>query len=454
MRTATLTEQFANHICGWRKQGIPTDALDAARFYLLDWVGSTLAGGATKPGGMLLDYARAQPAGPSRIPGTDLALAADTAALINGGLSHIVEMDDLDRGSVVHPAAAVIPAALAIAERTQARADDFLSAIVAGYEVAIRLGEAVGKRHYFYFHNTATCGIFGAAVAAGWLLDLNQEELVWALGNAGTQAAGLWQFNANGDMSKHLHAGRSGAGGVLAADLAALGFTGARQILEGERGFFAATAPDSAPDRLLIGLESATPVFKIYGVSIKPHASCRHTHPAIDACLALRTQMHELGMKDLSQIESVEIDTYQATLDLCDNPDPQSTYAAKFSLYFCAASALVRGHAALSAFEGDALMDADVRLLLARIRAAAHPEIESRYPQAWPAEVRLRFADGTVLSQSISHPKGDPENQLSLDELTDKFRVLATYGGQAESADRWLKWIDELTGDTRVMVMT
>src|SRR5206468_1592437 len=128
--------------------------------------------------------------------------SAQVAALHNGGLSHIVEMDDVHRASVIHPAAVVVPAALAVAEQRNSSGRDFLAAVTLGYEVAIRIGEAVGKTHYFHWHNTSTCGVFGAAAAAGWLMGLSAEQLTWALGSAGTQANGLWEFIADGAMSK------------------------------------------------------------------------------------------------------------------------------------------------------------------------------------------------------------------------------------------------------------
>ena len=353
---------------------------------------------------MILQYAASQPDGPCQILGTSLKRSAEVAALVNGGLSHIVEMDDLDRGSVLHPATVVIPAALAVAEREGAKGHDLLAAVIAGYEVAIRIGEAVGKQHYFYFHNTSTCGVFGAAAAAGYLLDLSAEQLVWALGNAGTQSAGLWEFNAEGSMSKHLHAGRAAASGVLAADLAAQGFTGARTILEGERGFFAATAPDAEPERVCTGLEDLQRPLKICGVSIKPHASCRHTHPAIDAAL-------ELGSSLAGRtIEHIDIETYQAALDLCDNPNPTTPYAAKFSLHYCVASALHRGSAGLSDFFPNIIADPAIQQLLEKIKVTLSEDLERKYPVEWPARLRVTISDGSILEVVVNNPKGDPEN--------------------------------------------
>lgn len=427
----SLTEQLASWIMERRAKGFGNHAIEQARYYVTDWLSSALAGGKTQPGQAMLAYAQNQPLGPCRIVGSSLERAAETAALLNGGLSHIVEMDDLDRRSVVHPATVVIPPAVAIAEREGASGLDFLNAVVAGYEVAIRVGEAVGKRHYYYFHNTATCGVFGAAAAAGWLLGLNHEQLVWALGNAGSQAAGLWQFNTDGDMTKHLHAGMAGANGIRAAELAACGLTGARHILEGERGFFKATAPDAQPEVVVEGLGNEQ--LKIATVSIKPHASCRHTHPAVDAALDLRKQ---LGTKD---IDRCTVQTYQAAIDLCDNAQPTTPYAAKFSLQYCVASALIRGSAGLADFTPTELERTDIRSLLPNIKIELDDALEAKYPQQWPAEVSVQLSDGSRLSTEVDYPKGDPENALSVAELESKFCDLAQFADI--DPEPWLDWI-------------
>lgn len=416
----SLTEQLSAFLVATRPADIPGPIIDAAKYYILDWLGSAMAGTATEPGRIMLDYAASQAGRGATVIGLDEQRNADLAALINGSLSHIVEMDDLHRASVLHPAAPVIPAALAVAEREWRSGLDFITAVILGYEVGIRIGEAVGKSHYYFWHNTATCGVFGATAAVGWLLGLSQEQMVWALGNAGTQASGLWEFIADGAMSKHLHAGRAASSGVLAADLAKRGLTGARRILEGERGFFAATSKDANPDSVIEGLSKGLKEYKISSVSIKPHASCRHTHPAIDAALALRARP---GFQ-ASEIDSVWIETYQAAVDLTNNPTPTRPYSAKFSLQYCVGSALSRGHVNLQDFTPQAIRDQGVGHVMARTTVDFSPNMEDRYPQQWPARVTVTLTDGRILSQEVDHPKGDPENPLTRAELEGKFKQL------------------------------
>ena len=237
--------------------GFAAADIEAARLLVLDWLGSALAGIGTDTGRIFLEYARLQPAGKVTLLGLSEGRSVEVAALVNGALSHIVEMDDVERESVTHPGAVVVPAALAVAERVGASGLELLAAVVAGYEIMVRVGAALGAEHYYHFHNTSTAGVFGAAAAAGWLLDLDRDRLVWALGNAGTQASGLWQFNDEGALTKPLHPGRAAANGVLAATLSRLGLTGARHILEGERGFFAGLAPRGDPQQVVAHLGEA-----------------------------------------------------------------------------------------------------------------------------------------------------------------------------------------------------
>jgi 2-methylcitrate dehydratase PrpD len=345
---------------------------------------------------------------------------ADTGrlALLCGALVHILEMDDLHRESVTHPGCVVVPAAWAVAGPRGIGGRDFLRAILAGYEAVCRVGNAVGPRHYKIWHNTATCGPFGAAVAAGTLLELREEPMVWALGNAGTQAAGLWQFLEEGAMSKHLHAGRAAEAGVVAAELAAHGFTGPARILEGTKGFFAATCPDPRPERVLAEPDAT---WQLTRTSIKPWPSCRHTHPAIDAALELHAQIAP------ADIVGVRVESYGAALALCDNAAPSSEYEAKFSLHHCVAAALTDGRVTLASFDGAARER--LAPLRAHVGATATSEYDAAYPNRWGARVSVRTRDGATLTAARADCKGDPERPVSPAELRTKAAMLLAHAG-------------------------
>ena len=452
MQKISLTEQLVAGL-EQRREELYSDSVQAlSRYYLLDWLGSAIGGMATETGKAFLNYGQPLASGSSTVLGLDDGRSTEVAALINGALSHIVEMDDVDRVSIIHPAAVIIPAALAVADEMGASAEQLLAAIAAGYEVAIRIGGAVGSQHYFHFHNTSTCGVFGAAMAAAWLYRLDQQQSVWALGNAGTQAAGLWEFNTEGAQSKPLHTGRAAANGVLAAILSRAGISGARRILEGERGFFAGLAPSGEASIVVERLDGP---LKIAEVSIKPHASCRHTHAPIDATLQLRERLlSKSPNEELNNILSVQVAVYKAAQVLCDKADPQTVADAKFSLQYCIATALLRGEVGLSQFGPDHLWAFDIRQLMDKIVISVDDTHESRYPECWSAAVTVTTYQSDTYTIEIANPKGDPENPLSQNELETKFRLLAEYGLTQESVsadtDRLLDWVTALAGTSPV----
>jgi 2-methylcitrate dehydratase PrpD len=312
----------------------------------------------------------------------------------------------------------VIPAVFALAEQHGSSGTEILQAVLHGYEAMCRVGNAVGPTHYQVWHNTATCGPYGSAMAAASLIKLNDQQTMHALGNAGTQSSGFWEFLETGAMSKHLHAGRAAEAGIVAAQLAALDFTGPPAVLEGERGFFAAACPDANPDAVLA--DAAAP-WELTRTSIKPWPCCRHTHPAIDAALELHGQVAP------ADIASVQVTTYQAALDVCDRPHPDSEYAAKFSLYHTVAAALQTGRIDFDSF------DAAARTAMATLRdkisiAASDPWL-SAYPATWGARVSVTMTDGSRCDTERTAALGDPERALDDGQMVEKARMLLNFSG-------------------------
>jgi 2-methylcitrate dehydratase PrpD len=294
---------------------------------------------------------------------------------------------------------------------------------------------AVGPSHYRLWHNTATCGPYGSAMATAALLQLDTRATVDALGNAGAQSAGLWQFLEAGTMTKHLHAGRAAEAGVLAADLARYGFTGPPTMLEGAKGWFAATCPDPDPDAVTRDPDGP---WQLLLTSIKPWPSCRHTHPAIDAAQELRRRVVA------STVEQVEVETYPAALDVCDRPSPQSDYEAKFSLQHCVAAALSRETVDFAAFVEPARRE--LTELRERVTVRVAEPYASAYPQAWGSAVTVTLRDGERLTVRRTHAKGDPEAPLTPIELIAKARMLMIYGG-VDKPDRLIDAILALSDD-------
>lgn len=436
----SLTEQLADFLASTRTADIPQKTMEDGKYFLLDWLGSAIAGGRTPVGRMILAHAAEQAGAHSTVLGLGDRRSTQPAAFANGAISHITETDDVHRGAVLHPAVVVIPAALAVAERLGASGSDLLASVVLGYEVVIRIGESVGMSHYYYWHNTSTCGTFGAAAAAGWLLGLSRQQMAWALGNAGSLSSGLWQFNEDGAMAKHLHAGHAASSGVLAAELAARGFTGTRFVLEGKRGLYAATSNDARPHLVASGLAPGMERYKIAECVIKPYPSCRHTHAPVDLALALRQRT---GLVP-SQIARIQVDTYQAAIDLTDNPEPAHEYAAKFSTQYCVASAMALGRLSLGDFGPESLSDPERRGLMARTTLRLDPEIQVRYPGEWCCRITVTSQAGEQFDEFTSSPKGDPENPLSLDELREKFRAMVMPTSYEKNAERLIERVAKL----------
>jgi 2-methylcitrate dehydratase PrpD len=406
IKTMTITRDLIGYI---RHKPVAAEDLHRAALFTLDAVANALAGRLTEPGKKLQQWGRGQ--------GQD----AGRQAMVMGGLTHILETDDLHRASVTHPGCVVVPAAFSLAAHHGYAGTAVLHSVLQGFEAMCRIGMAVGGEHYKVWHNTATCGPFGSAMAAAHLLSLSEEQAVHALGNAGTQSAGLWEFLETGAMSKHLHAGRAAEAGIVAAQLAALDFTGPPAILEGAKGFFRALCPD--PDESAVLSAPASP-WQLTVTSIKPWPSCRHTHPAIDAALELRALIGD------REIKSVQVEAYQAALDVCNRPMPTTEYEAKFSLHHCVAAALGLAEVDFSAFGEIA------RQQLGQLRetisiAATEPWV-SAYPDSWGSRVTVLLADGCEMSAQRSFAKGDPELPLTDAEMIAKARMLLHYAGLGE----------------------
>lgn len=349
------------------------------------------------------------------------------AALVNGASSHIVELDDIHKSSIIHAATVVIPAALAVAEWKKLSGKELILAVVLGYEVCYRIGEAVSPSHYYYWHNTATCGTFGSAVATAKLLQLDETAFINAIGNAGTQAAGLWEFIEDGAMTKQLHPGKAAMEGLLASLLAKKGFTGAQKILEGNRGFFKAMSAEYDEGKITLNLGKE---FKILENSFKVHASCRHTHAAIDLASDI-VKENDFKVQD---IDKVEVGSYRATMDITDNNNPQTQYESKFSIQYCTALGLAKGSANLDDFNDEDLWDPTIRGLVEKVDAKLDPQVDKEYPVKWGAKVKVILKDGTVIEKQTDYPKGDPENPVTSEELQRKFANLATILPQEKRA--------------------
>jgi 2-methylcitrate dehydratase PrpD len=410
----TLSKTLAEYVCQTTFADLPKDVVEFTKTCILDWYGSAVAGRDLPPiqaiKGLVEEWGGHEQA--SLITGGKSSIG--NAILVNAASSHIVELDDIHKSSIIHAGTVVIPAAVAVAEAYNLSGKELITAVVLGYEVCYRIGEAVSPSHYYYWHNTATCGTFGSATAVAKLLNLNVEQTMYALGNAGSQAAGLWEFIEDGANTKQLHTAKAAYNGALAALLAKKNFTSASKILEGRRGFFEAMSESADPSKITNNLGQE---FKITENSFKIHASCRHTHPAIDCILDIMTE----NPIPYQQIKSIRVNTYQTVLTITDKPDPDTVYAAKFSSQFCSALAAVKGSASLKDFNNENLHAIEIVELMKKVEVIVDPYYQGVYPEKWGAKVEITLDNGNVFEKATDYPKGDPEKLASKDELIQKF---------------------------------
>ncbi len=398
---------------------LTADELSAARLSLLDWLGCILAARSTPVAGawsrsinVPVDELMQNVLLPSRCN-------TQTAALVLGGLGNVLEMDDLHRASILHPGDTICAAALAVALRRPTSGAELLTAIVRGYEIATRIGSAVAAGGYTPFYNSGTCGVFGAAMAAATLHKLPDNLLADALGQAGMQAAGIWQCRLEPTFSKQLATAHAARAGVLSAELGAAGFPGARAILTGEMGFFASYYPGAD----VATMTNAGP-WAVTQMSYKPFPACRHTHPAISAAL-------DLPKVPYGQIKKVDIHTYGAAIDFCDNAQPDSADAARFSLQHAVAVTLYSGAPDISDFDPACLTAPVLASLRTRVALHCDPAFDAAFPAQYGARVTVQTAQGTFLTADCPAAWGDPENPMTEADLLAKFHRNTTHGGMA-----------------------
>lgn len=418
-----LIAQFADHL----SRSVPTAMRRRAAVHLLDWAGCAVIGAATPVADTLAAVFLDGASGPCTVIGRAHGAGAEAAARYNGALGNIYEMDDVDKRARVHPGPIVIPAALALAQATNASADALLDAIVRGYEAVIRLGRALGDGHYRVWHTTASAGTVGAAAACASLLGLDRDGMAQAMALAITRTGGLWETrNDPRSSAKQVHNAQAAGDGLLAARMAASGLRGPAQILEGKEGLFAATAPGATPADLLTGVSPAG--WCITDVSLKPWPACRHVHPVIDAALALLSKTGREGL-DLREVQGIAIQTYGDAIRFCDRPAPRTVIEAKFSLQHAVAVSLLGGPPPLSAFDPPMIANPSVAELRSRVKVTVGEPYAGAYPHHFGARVVVNLINGDLLVHEQTDALGDPENPLSIDRTIDKARSLMQAAG-------------------------
>jgi len=415
---AHVVERFASWAEQFRSQPLAPDVLHHAKRAVIDLHAAMISGAVVAPA-TLLERALAEELdrGAARLAlGRKATVRA--AALINGAAAHTTEVDDIYRDGIYHPGAPTIPAALALAQARGASGAQFLRAVVVGYEISTRIGAAMGRAHYRYWHNTGTIGCFGACAAAAELLQLDTARFAHALATVTTFSAGLQQSFRMDSMSKPLHAGRAAEAGLTAALAAREGVTGSLDVIEGEAGYGKAMSDGPDWDKALATLGRE---FHITRMTFKNHTCCGHTFAAIDGALALKAQMG-LAAKD---IQRVRVGTYKAALDVAGYDEPRTAAEGRFSLKYVVATALTHGSVRFAAFEPDRLGNPATRDLMRRVDVSVDPQLDAAFPAQRAARVAIEARDGR--REEFLQPTriGDPDAPLQDAQLEAKYLELA-----------------------------
>ncbi len=439
MEEQGLTSLLAAWASGLRFEDIPPLILSKIKVHILDTFGVMLGGVGQSPSKIVFETMAAAGGTPdASVVGYGISLPAMHAAIINGTSAHSVELDDGCAG--IHPGAPVVPAAFAIGERVGADGKQFITAVLAGYEVALRINMAtfpwLRRRG---FHPTGACGCFGAAAAVARILKLGTMEMTTCLGLAGTQATAIRSGSGLGSsMMKRLHPGKAAQNGVLAALLAERGYLASDSILEGERGFLNMFAIKYDQSVILKNLGETYLTHLCY---IKSYAACRHIHGPIDSLLGLWRE-YEFEPENVIQIT---LRIYREGT-FYTKKHPESFSDAQFSMPFCLAVALVEKQLLLPQFRVENLRCSKIAHLAEKINIVYDEEMDKCYKEtkkrAHILEVKLQ--DGQTLKRSTYHPKGDPKNPLTKSELRDKFLNLAQMTVSERDAEDILRLLENM----------
>ncbi|MEP2990506.1 MAG: MmgE/PrpD family protein [Parasphingorhabdus sp.] len=391
MTQESLTEKLAKHLM----RPIDDATRQRARLHLLDWLGCVAGARESKVGSLIKPY------------------SSDDISGASAMLGNVLEMDDIHRSSILHPGPVIWPTLIL---NSKVNIDRILDAAVKGYEATVAIGATFDAKHYSMYHNTSTAGQFGAAVATASLNDCDENQLMSAMGLAGSVSGGLWQMRNEPCEAKQWHVDSAYRTGKAAGYHALRGLSGPRFILEGPQGLYAATCDQ--PNEMEFSDQ-----WRIYEVSFKPWGACRHAHPAIDAALELRKKCGSLDGEIL-------IETYSDALIFCDRPNPQTVIDAKFSLQHAVAVVAEKGVPELVDFEPKAIASfTDCR---SRVTVKESSDITSRYPEHYGA--RATCSDQSV---ELVDTLGDPERPMSNEQVIKKARELIAWGGLPEKeADR------------------
>jgi len=440
-----LTKRLAQYVVDADYETVPAEVIHAAKRCLIDWLGVAL-GGSSHPGvDSLLQVAdRVGCSNQATIIGRKRKTDSLHAALINGYMSHVLDYDDTNLESFVHPSAPVWPAISALSSTTTVSGKEALLAFVMGYEVENRIGRVLFKHHDERgWHMSGMVGGFGAAAAVGKIMTLNGSQMRQAFGIAATYASGLREMF--GTMSKSLHPGKAAMSGLYAALLIQAGFTSSENVLETPRGFFAVNAGEYHLEAVLAGIGKN---FGILKNSVKPYSCGVVVHPTVDGIISLRNR-EKIQPHEVSKIEA---EVHPMVPDVTGKTTPKTGIDGKFSIYHCMAAALVDGACGPDQFSDKRVHAPEIVSIRELTAIRVNPDFRHE-----EARVVIHLKNGKKFEAHIPHASGTPQNPVTDEHLFEKYMSMA---GKVIGADKartladkiWM--LEEIDDFQKIMALT
>lgn len=436
----TTAEDFARFVSEIRLERIPENVIGTAKLVFLDTIGVALAASVTESGRAATHLAhRLEGKAESQVIGAQCRTSAPNAVLANATLAHALDYDETLEEGIIHAGCCVVTTALAVGEALKSSGKATLEAAIAGFEVMFKIGiSAPGLFHARGFHPTAVTAPFGAAAVAGRLYGLSADQMMHAFAIAGSQSSGIIEYLADGSWSKQFHAGWGAHGGIIASLLAQEGFQGPRTVFEGGHGFFAGFAGQEGLH--LERLKEIGKTWHLPKVVFKPYPCGSIAHPYIDCALRIRKAGLQVG-----EVETIVCRTHEGPVPRLWEPlemkhQPPTPYAAKFSLPYCVAVALVKGRVGLEEFTADAIRDRETLALAHKTTYEIDSSLD--YPRHFNGHVKVVLKDGRVIEESQPHARGSIESPIPPEEIALKFRQNASLVLPSENTSR----IEEFVG--------
>lgn len=418
-----ISRKYFEQIDEIAKREVPADVMARARRSLLDYLAVTCAGTAFQKEKLEGYFDFAQPeAGVFKAIGTGKSLALKEAVFLNGLNGHALDYDDGTNSGIIHLGSPIFSLLLPLAQRFDMSVDEVLRAAVIGYEASYTMAVSIQPKHKALgFHATGTCGMLGATLAAVYMLGFSDEDRFEAFAAACVAASGMLKVLDDGSELKPYNVAKTALLSLTSLQLAKAGFKGHDDPLGGYRGFIKMMSGDEHTEIKPTLLNGTYAIMKSY---TKPYASCRYTHPPVEAAIHLRNQY---GITP-GMVDKIKVETYNLAVSGHDHTDIQGAYSAKMSTPYSTAVALIYGKVGLQEFGEDVLENDTVKALTKKVEVVADEELSSIFPDKQSAVLTIEV-NGKRYSERVDFPKGEPENPLSEEEFYSRYADLMAYGG-------------------------